>query len=396
MCTSGVSCLVSNAMKIGIDASRAFLSRRTGIEEYSYQVIKHLRDLLPQDGTVVLYVRKKIKFQGWKVVFTSPDIDFDFPSHWSVKSLWAPRLWTQARLSLEMFFHRPDVLFVPAHTVPLIHPSETVVTIHGLEYEYSPESYAWYERLYMRWSIRFSVHSASQIIAVSKNTKRDLIRLYGVPEEKITVIYEGVATVNQVSSIKYQVSNTQYQIPNTPYFLFIGRLEERKNVRRIIEAFESFKERTKLPHKLLLAGKPGFGYGRIQFQISNSKFQKEIQELGYVTEEEKWELLKQAEAFVFPSLYEGFGLPVLEAQSVGTPVITSNTSSLPEIVGGGAILVDPLDTRALAEAMERLVRDDGLRAGIINEATANVGRFSWARCAREVAQLLLAKNSSPS
>lgn len=381
MCTSGVSCLVSNAMKIGIDASRAFLSRRTGIEEYSYQVIKHLRDLLPQDGTVVLYVRKKMKFQGWKVVLTSPEIDFDLPPHWSVKSLWAPRLWTQVRLSLEMLFHRPDVLFVPAHTVPLIHPSETVVTIHGLEYEYSPESYAWYERLYMRWSIRFSVHSASQIIAVSENTKIDLINLYQVPAKKIVVIYEGIGTI-------HQEPQSQPLLPNFPFFLFIGRLEERKNVRRIIEAFEYFKERTKLSHKLLLAGKPGFGYEYIQFQISNSKFQKEIRELGYVTEEEKWRLLKQAEVFVFPSLYEGFGLPVLEAQSVGTPVITSDTSSLPEVAGDGAILVDARKFREIGRALVALVTDHRRRAGIIDKATRNADRFSWARCAREVAKLL--------
>ena len=395
MYTSGVSCLVSNVMKIGIDASRAFLSRRTGIEEYSYQLIKHLRDLLPQDAVVVLYVRKKIKFQNWKIVLTSPKIDFDLPSHWSVKSLWAPRLWTQARLSLDILFHRPDVLLVPAHTVPLIHPRKTVVTIHGLEYEFSPQSYAWYERFYMRWSIRFSVRAASRVIAVSENTKRDLVQLYGVLEEGITVVYEGVDRDHQASSMNHQalnaeseILNAQYRIPYTKFFLFIGRLEERKNVKGIIEAFELFKTKTGLLHQLVLAGKPGYGYKYIKKQISKSKYQDQIIELGYVSEEEKWELLKKSEAFVFPSLYEGFGLPILEAQLVGTPVITSNTSSLPEVVGDGAIFVDPLATKKLARALVTLTTDSGRRADIIDKAAKNVDRFSWARCAREVAALL--------
>lgn len=371
-------------MTIGIDASRAFLKKRTGIEEYSYQVIRHLRSALPKENRVVLYVRKKINFQTGKPEL--PVIDFDLPQHWEVRGLWAPRFWTQIRLSLEMLFRPVEILFVPAHTVPWIHPKRTVVTIHGLEYEFSPESYSWHERSYMRFSIRNSVRWASQVVAVSESTKRDLVRLYQVPEEKITVIYEGASTL----PITGEISS---RLPKKPFFLFIGRVEERKNVKRIVEAFEIFKAKTGLPHKLILAGKPGYGYEKIKNQISKSKHQNEIQELGYVTEEEKWDLLKKSDVLLFPSLYEGFGLPVIEAQLVGTPVITSTTSSLPEIAGDGAILVDPLDSQALALAMERLVTDDGLRAGIINEATRNADRFGWARCAQGVAKFLLARKS---
>ena len=368
-------------MNIGIDASRAFLRRRTGIEEYSYQVIRYLRDEL-READVVLYVRKKIGFRNGRVQYMFPEIDFVLPAHWRVKGLWAPRFWTQGRLSLEMLFAAPDVLFVPAHTVPFIHPKQTIVSIHGLEYEFSPESYRFWERLYMRWSIRFSVRVAKLVIAVSENTKRDVMRLYAVPESKIAVVYEGVSGY-QVSSIKYPVSNTQYRIPNTPFFLFIGRLETRKNIVRMVEAFEKFKETTGLSHQLVLAGKPGYGYSEIKKQISKSKYQTEIHELGYVTEQEKWELLKNAEIFLFPSLYEGFGLPVIEAQSVGVPVITSNTSSLPEIAGEGALLINPLSPDDLALAMERLIKNQEKRADIIEKATRNVERFSWERCAKE-------------
>ncbi|MFZ1654900.1 MAG: glycosyltransferase family 1 protein [Candidatus Moraniibacteriota bacterium] len=365
-------------MKIGIDASRAFLRRRTGIEEYSYQVIRHLRAEL-RDQTVVLYVRKKLEIRNSKLEMTVPDIDFDLPPEWQVKGLWAPRFWTQIRLSLEMLCHAPDVLFVPAHTVPLIHPRKTVVTVHGLEYEFSPESYGFWERLYMRWSIRFSVRVADRVIAVSENTKRDLMRLYAVPEKKIQVIYEGLS-----QPTTYNLQPTTESEP--PYFLFIGRLETRKNIVRMIEAFEIFKAKTGLAHTLVLAGKPGFGYEAIRYKLQATSYKQDIHELGYVSEEEKWELLKDAEIFLFPSLYEGFGLPVIEAQSVGVPVITANTSSLPEVAGEGAVLVNPLDSGEIAEAMEMLVTDPEKRADIIEEATRNVDRFGWAQCAKGVAQ----------
>ncbi len=288
-------------MTIGIDASRAFLKKRTGIEEYSYQVIRHLRTNLAQEE-VILYVRIKIIWEGGRLKFQPQSIDFEIPENWKVKGLWAPRFWTQIRLSLEMWLHPVDTLFIPAHTVPLVHPENTVVTIHGLEYEFSPESYSWYERWYMRFSIRNSVSWAKKVISVSENTRRDLIRLYQVPEEKIAVIYEGVVEYS-VSSIQYQVSNTKYPIPNTPYFLFIGRVEERKNVARIIEAYDRFKRKTGLPHKLILAGKPGYGHEKIKSVLQTSKYNNDIEELGYIIEEKKWELLKGAEVLLFPSLY---------------------------------------------------------------------------------------------
>lgn len=366
-------------MRIGIDASRAFLKRRTGIEEYSYQVIRSLRDEIP-DESVVLYVRKKLIFEGGRLHFSLPAIDFKIPEAWNVRGLWAPRFWTQVRLSLEVFLHAPDVLFIPAHTVPLIHPEKTIVTIHGLEYEFSPESYGFWERLYMRLTIRYSVSVASQIVAVSENTKRDLVRLYTVPEEKIKVIYEGLSSYlshGQVAKKKER-----------PYFFFIGRLETRKNIVRIIEALDIFKKKTGLPHELVLAGKPGYGYQEIKHRISKSEYKEAIHEIGYVSEAEKWELLRCAEALVFPSLYEGFGLPVIEAQTVGTPVITAHTSSLPEIAGDGALLIDPVEPRAIASAMETLVRNPEKRADIIEKATRNSQRFSWKKCAEELAGVI--------
>ena len=368
-------------MRIGIDASRAFLKRRTGIEEYSYQVIRHLRDTLPSDAQVVLYVRKK-----WRVGV--PEIDFALPKNWVVRGLWAPRFWTQIALSIEMLWRAPDVLFVPAHTVPLIHPRRTVVTIHGLEYEFCPEGYSLWERIYMHYSIKFSCQAASTVICVSENTKRDVIKLYQVAEKKIAVISEGYNNKFQSPNDKNQIISRTQDTKIKPYLLFIGRLEERKNVVRMIEAFEILKEKYQIPHELILAGKPGYGYERICAKIQDSRFKNHIKEVGYVTEEEKWDLLKNADVFLFPTLYEGFGIPVLEAQSVGVPVVTSSTSSLPEVAGEGAILVDPTSVESIVEGVEPLLSDPKLHSGIIEKATRNVGRYSWLSCAHKIADTL--------
>ncbi len=368
-------------MVIGIDASRAFLKRRTGIEEYAYQTIKHLRDVVPSTDQVILYVRRKIEWQKGRIILNYPEIDFSLPSHWRVRGIWAPRFWTQIGLSLEMLWKAPGVLFIPAHTVPLIHPKRTVVTIHGLEYEFCPQAYSFWDRLYMRSSIRFSCQAAESIIAVSENTKHDLMRLYSAPQEKISVIYEG-----------YEQGKNRtrpYTLNQKPYLLFIGRLEERKNIIRIIEAFESLKKEHDIPHQLVLVGKPGYGYEKIQTKLSRSSYRSEIHEKGYIGEEEKWSLLGGAEVFLFPTLYEGFGIPILEAQSVGIPVVTSNTSSLPEVAGEGAVFVDPKSSESIAQGIQKVLFDRDFRDGIIVKATQNVSRFSWAQCANGIGQKLL-------
>lgn len=376
-------------MMIGIDASRAFLNQRTGIEEYSYQVIRNLAEEL-RDCEVVLYIRKnqksKIKNQNESADMKKGEISI--PENWIVKIIGMPRLWTQVGLSLEMLLHPVDKLFIPAHTVPLVHPDETLVTIHGLEYEFCPDAYSWWEKIYMRLSIKSSCRWAKKIICVSENTKWDLVQFYGVPEKKIEVSYEGYDDKLQIPNSKLQTNGEMKFKFKGPYLLFVGRVEERKNIGNVIKAFDIFKEVYREPHKLVLAGKPGFNYEKIKCQISDSKYKEEIIELGYVSEEEKWALLQKADVFVFPTLYEGFGIPVLEAQSVGVPVVAGRNSSIPEVAGDGAILVDVRDPKAIAKAYELLVSDRSLRENLIKKGLDNVKRFSWSKCAKEISLLL--------
>jgi len=380
-------------MKIGIDGSRAFLKSRTGVEEYSYQVIKHLEDKL-NNYQVVLYVQK-IKNEKYKIV------DSKLPNNWKIKIIKWPLFWTQIGLSLEMLLHSVDVLFIPAHTVPIIHPSKTIVTIHGLEYETMPKAYSFWERLYMRASIKKSCFWAKTIVAVSKNTKKDLIKWYKVPAEKIKVIYEGEN--KKVSLFGKGEGEGGFE----KFLLFVGRLEKRKNIQGIIKSFEILKEKYKIPHKLILAGGKGYGYKEINYQIINHKYKNDIIKTGYISENKKWELLKKADVFLFPTFYEGFGLPILEAQSVGTPVVASNNSSIPEIVSdnsqlnlndqvynnrkkiqNSAVLVNPHKPQEIAETVWKLISDKELKNDIIKKGYKNIKRFSWNKCAFSIAELL--------
>ncbi|HRY28107.1 MAG TPA: glycosyltransferase family 1 protein [Candidatus Moranbacteria bacterium] len=382
-------------MKIGIDASRAFLKDRTGIEEYSYQVIKNLAKIegeqarlastsghLRESRRVVLYLRK------------NQEIDFTLPNNWKVKIIKWPRFWTQFGLSLEIFLHPVDALFIPAHTVPCIHPARTIVTIHGLEYEFCPEAYSFWERLYMRSTIKKSCKWASKIIAVSENTKKDLIKLYKVPADKIEVIYEGYENSNQqpvISNQKNTEKENSYELRVTSYgsyLLFIGRLEERKNIVGIIKSFEVLKERYKIPHKLVLAGKPGFGYEKIKNEIANVNCVKDIIETGFVSAEEKNYLLNNAAVFVFPTLYEGFGLPILEAQNAGVPVVASIEASIPEVAGDSALLVDSNNAEEIADAVYKIISDENIKKDLIQKGLENIQRFSWEKCGKEIADIL--------
>jgi glycosyltransferase involved in cell wall biosynthesis len=368
-------------MLIGIDGSRAFLDKRTGIEEYSYQVIRHLVDEL-HDHEVVLYVRKseKLKVKSEKRGMTVGGLEL--PENWKVKVIRMPRLWTQVGLAWEMLVRPVDALFVPAHTAPWIHPKNTVVAIHGLEYEFCPGAYSFWERLYMRLSIRMSCRWAKRIISVSENTKWDLVQLYGVSEKKVNVVYEGYAEqpITKNSKLETEIQG--------PYLLFVGRIEERKNIINTIDAFEMFKEIYGEPHKLILAGRPGFGYDRIKNRIMESKFREDIVELGFVSEDEKAGLLRNAAVFSFVTSYEGFGIPILEAQSMGIPVVAGRNSSIPEVAGDGAVLVDSRDSKAIARAYELLISDRSLCDDMKRKGLENAKRFSWSKCAKEIAGLL--------
>jgi glycosyltransferase involved in cell wall biosynthesis len=366
-------------MLIGIDASRATTARRTGTENYSLHLI---RELLPlgREHHFRLYINQP------------PPVDL-FSGLAEQKVIPFPRLWTHVRLSWEMLTQPPSLLFVPSHVLPLIHPQRSVVTVHDLGYHRFPEAHTLSQNVYLRWSTRYNARNAARILADSEATRRDLMLYYRVSESRIAVVYPGrdESMAPVVDPVLLAAVRARYGIVG-PYLLYVGTLHPRKNLVRLVQAFAQLPARdSEFPlHdlRLVLAGQPGWLYDEIMAQIRRLGLQDRVLLTGYVPDSDLPALLSEAVAFVFPSLYEGFGLPVLEAMACGTPVVCSSTSSLPEVAGEAALLIDPLDVAALAEALFRVVTDQGLRRALVERGFGQAKMFSWQRCAGQVLNVL--------
>ena len=301
-----------------------------------------------------------------------------------------PRLWTHLRLSWEVTRRAPDVLFVPAHVLPIAHPARTVVTIHDLGYLHHPEAHTRGARYYLEWSTRFNARQASHIIADSESTRRDLLHHYGVPAGRISVVYPGGGTTDPSVVDPGDLSRVKkrYGLP-AKYLLYVGTIQPRKNLERLLEAYALLAQSNEGDDLgLVIAGKKGWLFEGIYRRATELGLGERVVFPGYVETNDLPALMSAATAFVLPSLYEGFSLPVLEAMSYGTPVICSNVSALPEVVGDAAWLVDPLNVGELAEAMRRVASDEKLRGDLRQRGFEQAARFSWDRCAREVLDVI--------
>jgi len=369
-------------MFIGINASSALKENPTGVEEYTYQLIKHLA-MIPESRAhrFVLYLNPNLRSSRLE------DLE-NLPKNFQLKFLSFPFLWTQLRLAWEMLSADIDVLFIPVHILPAIHPRKTVVTLHGLEYEYYPELYSFWHRVYIRFATAYALKNSSKIISISENTKKDLVKLYGGNPDKITVVHHGFNYL-QPTAYPLRQSFSEASKLQPAHILYIGRIELKKNILGIVEAYDDLRKRNpNILNRLILAGSGGFGFEKIKKRIENSPHKKDIILKGYVSEKEKNNLLENAVLFAFPSHYEGFGLPVLEAQAAGVPVVASRSSCLPEISGRGALLADGDDPQEISGAFRKIILDADLRRDLIANGFENIKRFSWEKCARETLEAL--------
>ncbi len=377
-------------MIIGIDASRANHEQKTGVEWYAYFLIRefmvHSSSLMEQDVEFVLYTDKPLQGELAKL-----------PEGWSEKVLHWPlgRFWTQIRMSWEMFRNPPDVLFIPAHVFPIIHPKKTVMTVHDVAATRFPESYNWFERWYSVWSARYAVKKLWKVVVPSEFTKNELTSDFRLQTSgNISVVHHGYDEKYRVIEDKINIRQIldKYSIAK-PFVMSIGRLEHKKNTLRIVEAFEKVKSQLSTVNcQLLLIGKSGFGYSKIKSVIDNSQFKSDIIAPGWVDEEDIPILMNAAEVFVFPSLYEGFGIPVLEALACRTPVVASRGSSLEEVGGDCALYVDPEKPEEIANAIIELMQNDKLRMKKVELGMERVKEFSWEKCAKETLDILLSRD----
>lgn len=361
------------ALTIAIDASRTTTAQRTGTENYALNLIRALLTL-DTPHQYVLYFRDR----------PAAGLIPDHP-RLTRRVLWSPRAWTHTRLALALWRSRPDVTFVPAHTLPFWFPGPAVVTIHDLGYKYFPEAHPVAARWYLDLTTRYSVRRATRVIADSLATGHDIAAHYRIPENKIAVVYPGVdealAPVTDETVLK--AVRTRYGLPEH-YLLFVGTLQPRKNIARIVRAYAQWRaEHQDRDLALVLAGPQGWLY--------DPKWTKGVEGVilpGYIDDADVAALYSGAAALVFPSLHEGFGFPILEAMRCGTPVITSNTSSMPEVAGDAALLVNSRDVGAIATAIDRIVTDSDLSAGLRAKGQAQTERFTWQRAAEQTLRVL--------
>ena len=364
-------------MIIGFDGSRAFLGERTGTENYSYQLLKALAKI-DRYNQYLIHLRSSAlqgdALRGW-------------PRNFQFKVINWPRFWTQGGLAIHTFNDDLDVLFIPAHTLPIIRKPglKTVMTVHDLGVEYLPKYHQFKQQLYLKYITRYQLRSATKLIAVSKATKNDLVKRAEIDPGKIEIVYEGYDKDKFKNDVLVD-SLKHYGLVPGSYFLFVGTIQPRKNLERVIKAFAEWSSSSGLIY-LVIAGSKGWLSDEIYELPKKLGIGTQVKFLGYVPEKDLPALYSGATALLFPSLFEGFGLPILEAQASGCPVLTSNLSSMSEVAGKGAILVNPYSVEGIMEGMER-IKNKELRIKLIKEGLENIKRFSWEKCAMETLKVL--------
>jgi len=369
-------------LRIGIDYT-AGISQGAGIGRYTRGFVRSLAKLDPRNQYVLFHASPRGKVIAGAMI--------DAPNfhrcgvHLSERTL--AILWHRLRvpLPINVFTGHVDLFHAPDYTLPPVRRAAAVVTVHDLSFLLYPECADHGLRAYLERAVLSSVGRADFVVVDSLSTRNDLICLLDVPPTKVAVVYPGLderfhplAGDPALAEVKARWGLER------PFILNVGTLEPRKNQARLIQAYALLKERTSFPHQLVIAGGRGWLCEDIFRRVNELGLKRDIHFLGYTAEDDLPALYSLADLFVFPSLYEGFGLPPLEAMACGTPVVVSNSSSLPEVVGDAAIQVRPVDTDALATALEQALGDHVLRQELRAKGLARARLFTWEAAAQQL------------
>jgi glycosyltransferase involved in cell wall biosynthesis len=295
----------------------------------------------------------------------------------------------QILVPLDLRREHAALFHAPHYVLPPLTPCKAIVTIHDCIHlrfpQYLPNRFAY---AYARASLWAATRRADRILTVSEASKKDLLQFFRIPEDKIDVIYNAIDERFSVAPSAEEIGRVRerYQLED-PFVLYAGNIKPHKNLERLIEAFQLFRRRGFDQVKLLIIGDQVSHYATLRRAVHRHQLHKHVRFFGFVSDDMLAALYRLAAVFVFPSLYEGFGLPPLEAMASGTPVITSNVSSLPEVVGDAALLIDPYSTQEIADALVRVMGDEALRASLSERGIARARTFSWERSVDRVRQI---------
>ena len=377
-------------LKIGIDIRTLMDKRYSGVSEYTFHLVNEFLKL-DQNNQYRLYYNS-----GRDLAFRLPN--FIAANVKVIGTRYPNKIFNYV---LQKLFHYPqidkviggvDVFWSPhINFLSLSKSTRKFLTIHDLSFLRYPEFFNQRKNFWHRLiNVKKLAVNFDHLIAVSENTKRDMIELLGVAPEKISVIYSGIdSSYHPVAeTLKIQIVKSRYGLP-AKFILYLGNVEPRKNLIGLIRAYNELRRRRPELEavKLVIAGATGWKIKDIFKELYASDYQADIKFLGYIDKADKPALYSLCSVFAYPSFYEGFGFPPLEAMACGAPVITSNVSSLPEIVGGAALTVDPYNTNAITTALEQVLTDEVLAERLRQDGLEQVKRFNWENTARKYLEL---------
>jgi glycosyltransferase involved in cell wall biosynthesis len=368
-------------MKIAIQAADLDADRIDGTRVYILNVLRYLGKIDPESRFLIYH---KGEF--------NPELTPPIFPNYEVIQKKSPCAWTQTRLAYELWKERPEVLWMPMHNIPLVRRSglKTVVTIHDLAFKYFPECFPRRDLFNINLLTKLAVERSDKIITISESSKRDILKFYPkVSAEKIKVIYHGFDAEVFLREREFVAENevkNKYGISGG-YILYTGGIQPRKNLLVLLEAFESIKG--KFPNlKLVFVGEKAWLSDHFFEKIEKSPHKKDIILTGKASFSEVGHLYRGARIYVYPSLYDGFGITPLEAFASRVPVICANNSSLPEVCGDAALYFNEKKPAELAERMKELLNNEELRVEMISRGLSRLKKFSWERCARETLEFL--------
>ncbi|TDX59260.1 glycosyltransferase family 4 protein [Orenia marismortui] len=368
-------------MKIGLDI-QSTLKNKTGVGWYTQNIIENLAD-------------NELEFEGYAFNFLGRNnihksistLNFDVKINKILPYSLYRRIWSYLPIPYNHLVNsQADIFHFFNYILPPKIRGKVIVTVYDMVYKLFPETmtkknYRWLEK-----GLQRSINRADKIITISKSAKKDIMKYLAIDEEKIEIIYPGIDHELYSSELKVgkvKELREKYNIPKN-FILYLGTLEPRKNIGRIIDAYAKYQQQAKDDISLVLAGKKGWMYQEIFDKVKEHSLEDKVVFTGYVNEIDKPAIYKMSKLFIFPSLYEGFGMPVLEAMASATPVITSNISSLPEVVGDAALLVDPYDISDISSVIKRILEDKKLQLRMIEQGLKQSAKFSWQKSAEKL------------
>ncbi len=365
-------------MRIAIQAADLDNSRIDGTRVYLWNILKHFGKISKKDDFFIYH----------KDNFNKELKPAKFPNYYRRK-VRSPFIWTQSKFAWSVWRDGADVLWMPMHNIPIIRSKKlkTIITIHDLAFKKFPGTFPKKNLVKLNFLTDLAIKKSNKIIAVSKSTKKDILKFYpNISENKIKIIYHGFDANlfrKNFPEEKTEKTLSQFKIRKNHYLLYVGAIQPRKNIKVLIEAFNIYKKKHNTSIKLVLAGEKAWNWKEVISSIENSAFRKDIVLTGLLSFKQIAIIYKNASLFVFPSLYEGFGIPLLEAFASEIPVISAKNSSLVEIGDDAVEFFNDSNPIELSEKIRNILKNNRYKQEMIKRGLKRLQKFSWEKCAQE-------------